>query len=569
MNPLEPTEVRPPRAGSTGETASLSAETPGHNVDTTVAQATPGPLAPLYQPGDSIGRYQVRRLLGEGAFGRVYACWDDKLAREVAVKTPKRRLATDDQLAAFLREARAAGRLRHPGIVQVFDVNQQESGEPYVVMELVTGESLAELARREQLSPKRIAELLANAASALAHAHQNDIVHRDIKPSNIWIDQQGGVRLLDFGLALDDAQRWQHAGELAGTFYYMPPEQISRQAHRLDGRADIWSLGVILYELLTGRRPFSGSKLGELSDEIQNKDPRPPRQLNPAADPRLERICLKCLAKSPGERYATAADLAQDLRRAAAEPSQPVLLSPAFMIWVGVMILVMIPVGLGAIFMATGGLNPPQPAGPDIVAGPTALAWGVDVFLAGAQEKAIHVNEQPVELVNGDAVQIWAKLPEPRYLGVMWIGSDGQVGVLHPKTPADNRPLTEFRQPPERSKGFPVQGPGGVETAVLIVSPEPLPPTDKLAAALAPSAPFPSLGELVLLDGVDVQPKRLASDSEGQQLLARAGRRGIKTEAADLERNASVAQLEDWKAVAASELPAGAQLHYLAIPHAP
>ena len=145
MNPLDPTAAPSEAArASSDETTALPAETPRPNVDTTVAHAPAAPLAAPYHEGSVIGRYQVRRLLGEGAFGRVYACWDDKLAREVAVKVPKRRMADGEQLAAFLREAQAAARLRHSGIVQVFDVGQLTDGTPFVVMEVVAGESLAD-----------------------------------------------------------------------------------------------------------------------------------------------------------------------------------------------------------------------------------------------------------------------------------------------------------------------------------------------------------------------------------------------------------------------------------------
>ncbi len=574
MNHLDPTESPPPaavpRAGSSDDTTAQPAETPRPNLDTTIDATPATPLAAACRAGDSIGRYQVRRLLGEGAFGRVYACWDEKLAREVAVKVPRRKLPGDEQLAAFLREAQAAAKLRHPSIVQVFDVGQEAGGEPFVVMEVVAGESLAEVAKRGSHSPQQIARLLALTADALAHAHQNNLVHRDIKPSNIWIDASGSVRVLDFGLALDDERRWQHAGELAGTYQYMAPEQVSRQAHRLDGRADIWSLGVILYELLTGRRPFSGDTVGEVSDEILHKQPRPPRQLRPEAPPELERICLKCLQKKPGDRYATAGDLAADLRRFAdaGKPSRrPLVLAAAA---AG---LILLAGGLGwwnsGLFRdeptVTPAVDDDKFKGQPVVR--PAVNWGINVFLNGELEKAIAVNEQPVALVNGDAVQIWAELAAPRYLAVAWIDGAGKVSVLAPHSDAENVPVTTFRQPPGAGQGFPVEPPGGVETAALIVSTTKLPLAAELATLLAPSAPFPKLGDVVLLDGQDVQPQRLNQDSETGQLLARAGRRGISTTAADLAMSESLGELTSWRAAVVAKLPAGAEMHYLAIPH--
>jgi hypothetical protein len=199
---------------------------------------------------------------------------------------------------------------------------------------------------------------------------------------------------------------------------------------------------------------------------------------------------------------------------------------------------------------------------------PLELNWGVNVFLNGDLEKSVAVDKQPVALVDGDAVQIRAELSQPRYLAVAWIDAVGRVSVLWPHSDADNRPLPKFQQPPAANQGFPVEPPsGGVETAVLIISEKKLPLATELATMLAPPAPFPKLGDVVLLDGRDVQPQRLNQESQAGQLIARAGRRGINTTAKDLAASEGLAELTSWREAVQAKLPAGAEVHYLAMPH--
>ena len=206
--------------------------------------------------------------------------------------------------------------------MRIYDAGRRDDGACYVVMELVDGESLKSLIKSQRLAPTRTAELLADVADAVHDAHQRGLVHRDLKPDNILIDGRGKPHVADFGLAVHETeQRWR-AGEISGTPSYMAPEQVAGQVHQLDGRADIWSLGVVLYELLTCRRPFLGVGVSELFDEIVHRDPKPPRQIHDQIPAELERITLKCLSKPVTERYATAADLAADLRSVLV-PQQP------------------------------------------------------------------------------------------------------------------------------------------------------------------------------------------------------------------------------------------------------
>jgi len=273
---------------------------------------------------EHIGRYKVTGILGRGGFGTVYRARDEELQRDVAIKVWRRdRFAGDEQVEQLLQEARLVARLdKHPAIVGVYDVGRQEDGSAFVVFEYIEGHSLEQEMKSHKLAPDRVWEIMMQVTSAIQHAHATGLVHRDLKPANVLLDGDGNAHVADFGLAIDDQSQRFHAGEVSGTPAYMAPEQVRGEAHRLDGRADLWALGVMLYETLTRRRPFQGQTHQELFDEILHREPKPPRQLDPEIPADLERICLKCLTKSVTERYLTAADLAKDLRHAQEAPQR-------------------------------------------------------------------------------------------------------------------------------------------------------------------------------------------------------------------------------------------------------
>lgn len=275
------------------------------------------------------GRYQIMKELGKGSMGIVYQAHDPNLDLKVALKVLRQdRLANDAFVKRFLAEAKALGRLDHPNIVRVYNVDE-DRGTVYIAMEFIEGESLDEVSQKRRFSPEEIVKVGITLAETLDYAHQKGIVHRDIKPSNILLRADGRIKITDFGIAhVDDpsASLQTQAGEILGTPAYMSPEQVLSRP--VDGRSDLFSLGVILYELSTGKRPFAGENLPAIFNAIAQANPHEPTKINPSVPQALSQIIMKCLKKMPDERFDSGKALADALRESIKERERGEGLSP-------------------------------------------------------------------------------------------------------------------------------------------------------------------------------------------------------------------------------------------------
>lgn len=280
----------------------------------TESATTRVPSAPAESlSGRTVGRYRLDAWVGRGGFGEVWKGYDPELNRPVAIKLARRdRDFPDSLMDQFLDEARRAGKLSHPWIVTVHDVARDDDGL-YIVSEYIDGQTLGFRMRSGPVSLDEAVTVVIQVAQALHHAHMNDLVHRDVKPGNILLRRNGEAVVTDFGLAISEREQLAEREGTVGTWPYMSPEQARGESNRVDSRTDVYSLGVVLYQLLTRRLPYPAESAEEYTQQVIHRPPRPPRTIDDSIPEELERICLRCLAKSVDDRFSTCRDLADAL----------------------------------------------------------------------------------------------------------------------------------------------------------------------------------------------------------------------------------------------------------------
>jgi eukaryotic-like serine/threonine-protein kinase len=408
------------------------------------------------------GRYRLRALLAVGGMGAVWAAEDAVLGREVAVKVLGEALAGDRRAALRLRrEARAAGRLAHPGIARVWDLGE-DAGRPYLVMELLHGESLAaRLARAGPLEPAEAVRVVASAADALEIAHRAGIVHRDVKPGNVFVTSGGDVKLLDFGIARAANEAALTGGDLLGTAAYLAPERVL--GHDATPAADVYALGVLLYELLAGRPPFAGDTGTALAMAHVHARPAPLGTVAPRVPPALAAACERALAKDPAARPPSAAALAALLRSAVA---------PAPGRGPGPRLSVPDPAGPGAAprppvpaALAMAGAPTPAYPPPAVVGAPTPARWRAAAAGARTPGGAGRVRRRRGAWVAAAALLLVALLAAVPSLGLLPVGGrePGGQAPAGGQTPAD-RLAPAGGQAPAGGGGLGAAGSGQRET---------------------------------------------------------------------------------------------------------
>ena len=368
-----------------------------------------GPIAaafsgPVSIPTCRVGDYEILEIIDRGGMGIVYKAHQRKLRRTVALKMIQQgQFCSPEVRQRFQNEAETAARLRHPNLVAIHEVGEH-NGIPFFSMEFVKGRTLADLSGQGRIRPGAIAKISQSIAETIHYIHTCDVLHRDLKPSNVMIDDDFEVRITDFGLAkqLDQQYSLTETGQILGSINYMPPEQAEARHELMGPASDVYSIGVIMYELLTGRPPFKSETFLDTLRQIREQPPVPPRQLNNRVPEDLEAICLKCLRKKPSGRYQTAADLAEDLERFLGE--QPVRATTGRWIdkRVGKRRTLLASAGLSLAAIAAVLLFPSLPIGqPDIVDAATGEIEVPQVAMADADAR----DDQSILIPSGIAAR--------------------------------------------------------------------------------------------------------------------------------------------------------------------
>lgn len=398
----------------------------------TQSQAAETPAPREWETPERIGKYRILREAQRGGFGIVYKALDEGLDRFVAIKIPRPDRQTRSTTAQYLQEARSAAHLNHSNIVTVYEAGVFRD-TVYIAMEWIDGQPLADLVAGQR-PWQEVCRLIATVAEAVHFAHKRGFVHRDIKPANILLAEDDTPYLADFGLAVHEEVQDKLRGQIAGTGPYMSPEQVRGEVDFVDGRTDIWSLGVTLYYLLTGKRPFTAT--GEqLAEQILRRAPKPLRQIDDRLPEEVEQLVFRCLEKEPERRLATAADLAAGLRAALGEPARTPWKSTLARGAAGVVILVAVALLASAWSSrepAAGG-PPPQQTRKDEVKSPTPPpdpTRAIPERLLWPEEAAITLRDASLDLQcdNGEAFVLFSRPSSDTYELRMTLVQQPMVG---------------------------------------------------------------------------------------------------------------------------------------------
>ncbi len=376
-----------------------------------------------------LGRFRILALLGSGQFGDVYRAHDELLNREVALKVYRRSQIQEPNVL----EGRSLAQLDHPNIVKVFDVGESDDGDSFVAAELIEGENLDTVIQSRKFTVEEALELVRTLAEGLHHAHTRGVVHRDVKPANILLRENGIPVIVDFGLALRDDQV-ELTPALAGTLKYMSPEQANFNSQSVDGRTDIFSLGVVLYQLLTGRLPYSKEEGSEIIEQIKSLRPKPPRQINDQIAPEIERICLRSLEKRPEDRFSTARDFAQAIKTCQSRTVTSSILRRIVLLTLGVCLLA----GVSSVFLRQ---RIDQPLSSLL---PLKTELEITHYdRSGSKPRnagAIDGRETaPVKL--GDSIRVEARFSRPTYAVLLTLDNNGETVLQVPQSKAPSLEL--------------------------------------------------------------------------------------------------------------------------------
>jgi serine/threonine protein kinase len=527
--------------------------------------------------------FRLEHCLGRGGMGEVYRAVQLSLDKPVAIKM----LSSTEQgntgmMERLLREGRMLASLRHPNIVAVHGIGRTPDGRYFLVMDLVDGTSLEERVREEPLEIWEAVAIVEKVARAIDHAHARGVVHRDLKPGNVLLDADGQVKVVDFGLArqlVDDASGLSSSGLMIGTPKFMAPEQADPQRGEIGPRTDVYGLGAMLYNLLTGRLPVAGGNAAQVvSSLLSGAKVTPPRKLRPEIPVSIESVCLKCLQKDPAARFGSAREVEESLAAARgslhAEPrSTPRSAQRSAGRWIA-WISVVVSLAAVALFAApwfaslltetTSDVPPHTPPAASRQSPGNAMwhvTWSLDAFRGQRRDRRQRLTTLPGPVVSGDSVAIEIALSHPAFAYVFWIGSDGSVALLYPSA-KDESETRYIALPARHGSGLPVTGPPGTEVCVLLVRDAPLRNAESAIAALRPDRALPALEpHTVLVDGWPVEP-----DDATAKLLAKLNDspRAVGSYQPLVDGPAGKV-IADWH----SQLPAElGRWYYIAVPHA-